>query len=460
MISGNVYDAVVGRLKAAFENMGDLALKNIERPVRAFRVQVEGVAAASPAETPSLSADVPLALPDKPSIAVLPFQNMSGDPDQEYFADGIAEDLITALSRASWLFVIARNSSFVFRGEKLDMRTIGNKLGVRYLVEGSVRKAGSRIRLTAQLIEAATGTHLWADKFDGPLDQIFELQDQIIASLTGAIEPKLRATEITRASRKRIESLDAYDLLLRSLPKQTLIIVRALRRQSNCWIVPLFCRLPTLKPLPMVPGAAQCDGAMVTATIPLGISVSALDLAQRALQADPGDPVALRCAGFAIFLLNSDYEAALNLMDRSLAIDSNSAVAWAWRGWINNYAGEPEIATAEFGKAMRLSPIDLWSVSCSVGMAFALCTSDRFEEGLRWARKGMQEAPHWGATHRYLVAALSLTGRQAEARAAAQKLLALDPKFTVHQWVEIGPFRRTPNQERLFAALREAGLPD
>ena len=186
---------------------------------------------------------MPLALPDKPSIAVLPFQNMSGDPDQEYFADGIAEDLITALSRASWLFVIARNSSFVFRGEKLDMRTIGNKLGVRYLVEGSVRKAGSRIRLTAQLIEAATGTHLWADKFDGPLDQVFELQDQIVASLTGAIEPKLRATEITRASRKRIESLDAYDLLLRSLPKQTLMT-----RESVAEAIELLDRAVVLSP--------------------------------------------------------------------------------------------------------------------------------------------------------------------------------------------------------------------
>ena len=418
------------------------------------------MATASPAATPSLSADMPLALPDKPSIAVLPFQNMSDDPDQQYFADGIAEDLITALSRASWLFVIARNSSFVFRGEKLDTRTIGNKLGVRYLVEGSVRKAGSRIRLTAQLIEAATGTHLWADKFDGPLDQIFELQDQIIASLTGAIEPRLRATEITRASRKRIESLDAYDLLLRSLPKQTLMTC-----ESVAEAIELLDRAVVLSP---AYAQALAYGAWCRSmqrgngysNDPARDFREALDLAQRALQADPGDPVALRCAGFAIFLLDSDYEAALNLMDRSLAIDSNSAVAWAWRGWINNYAGKPEIATTEFGKAMRLSPIDLWSVSCSVGMAFALCTSDRFEEGLRWARKGMQEAPHWGATHRYLVAALSLTGRQAEARAAAQKLLALDPKFTVHQWVEIGPFRRTPNQERLFAALREAGLPD
>ena len=243
VISGDVYNAVVGRLKAVFLDLGDLSLKNIERPVRAFQVQVEGMATASPAVTPSLAADVPLALPDKPSIAVLPFQNMSGDPDQEYFADGIAEDLITALSRASWLFVIARNSSFVFRGEKLDMRTIGNKLGVRYLVEGSVRKAGSRIRLTAQLIEAATGIHLWADKFDGPLDQIFELQDQIIASLIGAIEPKLRATEITRANRKRIESLDAYDLLLRSLPKQTLMT-----RESVAEAIDLLDRAVVLSP--------------------------------------------------------------------------------------------------------------------------------------------------------------------------------------------------------------------
>ena len=185
-----------------------------------------------------------------------------------------------------------------------------------------------------------------------------------------------------------------------------------------------------------------------------------LDLAQRALQADPSNPVALRCAGFAVFHLDSDYEAALNLMDRSLAIDSNSAIAWAWRGWINTFAGEPEIATTEFEKAMRLNPIDPWSVAYSVGMAFALSTNGRFEEGLRWARKGLQEAPNWGAAHRYFVAALSLTGRYVEARAAAKAFLAWTLSLPCTNGWKPAPFRRTPNQERLFTALREAGLPE
>lgn len=455
-ISSRVYDDVRDRLDIVFEDAGPQTLKNIARSVHVWQWTLSSSLSTTAAAPPVAA----LALPDKPSIAVLPFQNMSGDPEQGYFAEGIAEDLITALSRVSWLFVIARNSSFVFGGEKVDIRTIGSKLGVRYLVEGSVRKSGSRIRLTAQLIEASSGNHLWADRYDGPLDQIFELQDQIIASLIGAIEPKLRATEIARASRKRIERLDAYDLLLQSLPKQALMT-----RESLAEAIDLLDRAVVLSP---TYSEALAYGAWCR-SLRRGNGYSndpdrdfreSLDLAQRALQADPGNPVALRCAGFAVFHLDSNYEAALNLMDRSLAIDANSAIAWAWRGWINTYAGEPEIAMTEFEKAMRLSPIDPWSVAYSVGMAFALSTSGRFEEGLRWARKGLQEAPNWGAAHRYFVGALSLTGRHAEACAAAQAFLAFDPKFTVHHWVETGPFRRTPNQERLFAALREAGLPE
>lgn len=464
VISGNVHDAVVGRLKVTFNDLGSLALKNIERPVQAFRViwnSADWQTSATPwSVNGALPTEMPLTLPDKPSIAVLPFDNMSGDPEQAYFADGICEDLITALSRVSWLFVISRNSSFAFRGQKLDIRTIGTKLGVRYLVEGSVRRAGSQIRLTAQLIEASSGNHLWADKYDGPLDQVFELQDQVTASLIGAIEPRLRVTEIKRASRKRLDSLDAFDLVMQALPKQAVMT-----REGLGEAIELLDRAILLSP---AYSQALAYGAWCRALRPLhGFSTDAdrdfreaSDLARRALEADPDDPLALRCAGITVVLADRDHHAGWDLMDRSLAIDPNSALAWALRGWISIWAGEAESATAEFEKAIRLSPFDHWIGNYTNGMAFALNTSNRFEEGLRWARKGMQETPNWSAAHRQLVAALSLTGRRTEARAAAQRFLAVEPKFTVHQWVEAGPFLRTPNQERFFAALREVGVPE
>jgi TolB-like protein/class 3 adenylate cyclase len=216
MISGDVHNAVVGRLKATFEDVGDLALKNIERPVRAYRVRAEGVAVSSSTVAPTLSANAQLALPDKPSIAVLPFQNMSGDPEQEYFADGMVEEIITALSRTKELFVIARNSSFAYKGKSPDIRQVGRELGVRYVLEGSVRKSANRVRITGQLVEASTGTHIWAERFDGDLEDVFELQDQIASSVMGGIWPSVEIAEMSRAKRKT-GSLQAYDYYLRSL---------------------------------------------------------------------------------------------------------------------------------------------------------------------------------------------------------------------------------------------------
>lgn len=389
---------------------------------------------------------------------MLPFDNISGDPEEAYFADGIAEDLITALARTSSLYVISRNLSFAFRRHKHDVRAIGSRLGVRYLVDGSVRKSGSRVRLTAQLLEASSGNHLWADKFDGALEQIFELQDQIITNLIGAIAPKLRAVEIARAVRKRVDNLDAYDLLLRSLPKQA-----PMTRESVAEAIELLDRAVMLAPNY---SEALAYGAWCRVLRPANYGSDAAkdyreaaDLARRALKADPGNPIALRSAGFVVFFADRDFQAAWDLIDQSLAIDPNSASSWAWRGWVSAFAGVPETAATEFSKAVQLSPFDQWINTYSVGMAFSLLTNDQFEEGLRWARKGVQQGPDWGAAHRYLIAALSLTGRDAEARAATQRYLALDPDCTVRHLIATGPYRRSPNQERLFTAMRRAGLP-
>src|SRR5580704_10749539 len=236
VISRTVHEAVTGRVKATFEDLGSLTLKNIERPIQAFSVKWEPsdwqlLATPEVTVAPAAALQVPLPLPDKPSIAVLPFQNMSGDPEQEYFADGIVEDIITALSRFKSLFVIARNSSFTYKGNAVDIKQVGRELGVRYVLEGSVRKSGGRVRITGQLIEAATGRHLWADKFDGALEDVFDLQDQVTGSVVGLIAPKLEQAEIERARQKPTESLDSYDFFLRGMAlvnKNALAEARAL----------------------------------------------------------------------------------------------------------------------------------------------------------------------------------------------------------------------------------------
>lgn len=396
--------------------------------------------------------------PSPPSIAVLPFENMSGDPQQSYFADGIAEDLISALARIPWLIVMARNSSFAWHGEKLDSRTIAGKLGVRYLVEGSVRKGDQRLRLAAQLIEASSGNHLWADRYDVALTDIFEVQDQIVTDLVGALEPKLRATEVARARRKRPDTLDAFDLLLQALPKLVTVT-----RDGLADAIELLDRAIALSP---AYGPALAHAAWCRALRPLhGISPDpardlreASRLARQALDADPDDPTSLRAAGLAVVLVDRDYQAGWDFLDRSLAIDCNSALTWGLRGWISLWAGDGQTATAELERALRLSPFDSWLSTYANGMAFALNMCGRSEESLPWARKCMHENPHWSASHRQLIASLWLTGRHTEARAAVQRYLAIEPNFTVTGWVEAGPFSRSPGQQRVFAALRDAGL--
>ena len=396
-----------------------------------------------------------------PSIAVLPFENMSGDPEQAYFADGLAEDLITGLSRVSWLFVIARNSSFAFRGEKLDVRSIGDRLGVRYLVEGGVRRAGQRLRLTVQLIEAATGNHLWADRYDGSLENVFDFQDRVVASLVGAIEPKLRATEIARARRKRPDSLDAFDLFLRALPK-----VAAMSAQSLAEAIELLDRAIGLSPgyAQALAYAAQCRAMRpILACSPDadGDFREADELSRRALDSDPSDPMALNVAAHIPVILRHDYQAGGDLIDRSLAINPNDAFSWSRRGWISAWAGEIERAMTAFENAMRLSPLDpQWGASAKFGMASALCWGGRPEEALPWVRRALQERPDWAGIHRLLVAALWLSDRHAEAREAAQRYVEMLPGFSLRHARKISPVRGTPGHERYYDALREAGLPE
>jgi TolB-like protein/class 3 adenylate cyclase len=452
-VSGTVYDHLAGKVDADFEDAGEKTLKNVSRPIRVWH-WLTGHSAGHPEIT-----DVPMPLPDKPSIAVLPFASMSDDPEQEYFADGIAEDIITALSRASWLFVISRNSSFAFKGQMSELGVIGSKLGVRYLLQGSIRKAGNRVRVSSQLIEAATERHLWADRYDALLDDIFDLQDRITENIVGAIAPKLRASEIERSKRKRPESLEAYDFLLRALPHISTItkdgIELALKlldqainldpHYAHALAYAAFCRAH--KPFLGWSTEEQEDFRAAT------------ELAQRAMVADPEDPIALLAAGLVAALVHRDHELSLDLLNRSLAIDPNSVHALGIRGWVHVWNGATDSALADFDRALRLGPFDPGKNSYFLGKAFALNTSGRFEEGLRWARKAVQENPKWNACYRQLIAAHELLGHHDEAQAAARLHQAIDAGFSVDRWVETGPFRRTEGQERVFSALRRAGLP-
>jgi adenylate cyclase len=312
--------------------------------------------------------------------------------------------------------------------------------------------------VTAQLIEASSGRHLWAEKYDGPLDMVFELQDRITSSLVGAIEPKLLAVELARTRRKPPDSFDAFDLFLQALSHMDLMSAAGLARA-----IALLDAAIALSP---TYAQALAYGAHVRALRPFHRFSpdpardlrEASDLARRALESDPQDPMALRATATTVVLTKRDYQTGWDLADRSLAIDPNAAQTWNTRGWISIWAGEPEQAVLEFQKAIRLNPFGA-SAGILLGMAFALDTCGRFEEGLAWARKAVQENPGWIACHRQFAGALELVGRHEEAREAARKHQAIDPHFTVRHWVETGPFRRTPNQERFFAALIAAGLP-
>jgi adenylate cyclase len=386
---------------------------------------------------------------------------MSGDPEQAYFADGLAEDLLTGLSPFSWLFVIARNSSFSLRGKKLDAREIGKRLGVRYLVEGSVRRAGQRLRLGVQLIEAATGNHLWAESFNGLLEDVFDFQDRIVASVVRAIEPKLRAIEIARARRKRPDRLDAFDLLLQALPK-----VASFSEAGLAEAIVLLDRAIGLSPgyAEALAFAAHCRAMRPM----LAYSVDAErdfreadELSRQALESNPANSTAITTAAFIAVVVRRDYQTGGDLIDRSLAINPNDLWASGIRGWISVWAGEVESAMTAFERVMRLNPIDpQWGRDGKFGMATALCWGGRPEEALPWIRTALQDRPGFAGIHRLLIAALWLTGRHAEAREAAGKYVKMLPGFSLRQARRVSPIRGTPGQERFYEALRAAGLPE
>ena len=343
-VSGVTYDQVRKILPLQFTDLGAQTVKNIEEPIRAYEVKAQGVEASSAlGEASSLVDGKPLALPDKPSIAVLPFQNMSGDPEQEYFADGMVEDIITALSHFKALFVIARNSSFTYKGRAVDVKQIGRELGVRYVLEGSVRKAANRVRITGQLVDTATGAHLWADRFDGGLGDVFDLQDQVTESVVGAIAPAVEKAEIERAKRKPTESLDAYTLYLRGLAK----FYQVGNRQANEEALRLFNSAIELDPdFASAYGRAAHCYAIAKANGWISVTANEIAevtrLAQRAVELGKDDAIALAASGCALAYVVRDLEVGAGLIDRALVLNSNLAEAWSFGGWVKNWLGEPE----------------------------------------------------------------------------------------------------------------------
>jgi adenylate cyclase len=457
-IGRNIYDQVRGKLAYDYTDLGEQRVHNIPEPVRAYRVNPSGATADS---SPGFSARAAPPLPGKPSIAVLPFENMSGDPEQEYFADGMVEEIITALSRMRWLFVIARNSSFTYKGRAVEVKQVGRELGVRYVLEGSVRKAANRVRITGQLIDAATGAHLWADRFDGALEDIFDLQDQVTASVVGAIAPRLEQAEIERSRRKPTASLDAYDYYLRGLAA-----VHQWTSEANSEALAHFHRAIELDPnFASAHGlAARCysqrkSGGWVSD--PARDIAEAERLARRAAELGRDDAVALCTAGIALAFVVGDLDDGAAFTDRALALNPNLVWAWLFSGWVKLALGEPEVAIERFTHAMRLSPNDPQIFSMHDAMASAHFVAGRYGEALSWAKAALRERPAWLLAACIAAASGALAGQLAEAEKAVASLRRREPALRISSLEERFPELRRPEDfARLAEGLRRAGMPE
>jgi adenylate cyclase len=390
---------------------------------------------------------------DRPALAVLPFANLSSDAEQEYFADGITDELISQLSRARWFYVIARNSSFTYKGRAVDPRQVGRDLGVRYVLEGSVRRAAGRVRITCQLIDAETGHQLWAERFDGTLDDIFDLQDRVAEAVAGAIEPSLRHAEIRRAQAKPTDSLSAYDTLLQAMHWQ-----RTLTRESNEKALGLFRTAIGLDP-----DFAFAKAQLAYMTILLSVNgwgdesvqEEGVRCAREALATGSDDPLALAFASLALAFHTADYPPACAAVARALALNPNSAHIAVCAGWVHNFNSEPEVAIASFDRALRLSPLDPTIELMYVGLASSHVALGDPATALVWAERAVQAAPNHSPGHRYLIIANWLLGREDAARAAAARLLTLFPNARNR----MNRYRDNAFREKLVAALIAAGIP-
>jgi TolB-like protein/class 3 adenylate cyclase len=457
-ISDDAQRQVRGKVDIAFDDMGSQSLKNIADPIRAWRVRLGDHPRAAEPTKPAIETAQLLALPDKPSIAVLPFQNMSDDAGQEHFTEGVVEEIITGLSRMRWLSVTARNSSFVYEGRSVDVKRVGRELGVRYVLEGSVRKAGNRVRITGQLIDSITGAHLWADHFDGGLEDVFGLQDKVTASVVGAIEPTVLEAEIERT--RRAPAVGPFDYIVRGLAS-----LRTWSREANGEALQLFRQAQQLDPnLGMAYAAAsQCytwSKSFGWLTDPASETAEGARLARRALELGRSEPAILSMAGFGIAYLEGDLDFGGAAMDRALELNPNTAATLGIGGWISVFRGEPDLAIERVQRAMQLSPVDAFMFAWRSAGAYALFSLGRHEEALSWAEKALRERPGYLPAARMIVASAALAGVPERPETSVARLRQLEPTLRISNLRDQIPYRRPEDLARFADGLRKAGLPE
>jgi TolB-like protein/class 3 adenylate cyclase len=458
-MSDDTYRQVRGKVEIACDDLGPQTLKNIAEPMRAWRVQLGGQVAAK-AQPGSPAGQAPaLALPDKPSIAVLPFQNMSGDPGQEYFADGMVEEITTALSRVKWLFVIARNSSFTYKGSAIDIKRVGRELGVRYVLEGSVRKAANRVRITGQLIEVSTNTHLWADRFDGDVEDIFDLQDQITASIVGAISPKLEDAEIALVRKKPTQNLSAYDYYLRGLAS-----LYQFTKEGHQHSMPLFQKAVELDP-DFVLAQAAIAGWYISGKAFAWIKVTDQEiietdrLARRMLRLSNDDARVLAHAGQALTYVVGNLREGAPILDQAIRLDPNLSIARLWGGGAKLYLGELDAAIGHFMYAVRLSPLEPRTFLAYSGLTNAHFLAGRYERALECAVIGIRQWPNFVPLQRAAAACYAMSGRIEEAKRAWLLASQLDPTQSITNLRNQTLFRND-DFERFAEAYRMMGMPE
>ena len=461
LVSGTLRDLVSGS-GLEFRDRGLHDLKGIPGEWQLWALVRELTDAAADEFAGALHPAAPsrpsLPLPDKPSIAVLPFTNLSGDPEQDYFADGIVEDIITGLARIKWIFVIARNSSFAYKGKATDVREVGRELGVRYVLEGSVQKSGNRVRITAQLINAGTGAHIWAERYDRALDDIFAVQDELTISVVGVIEPTLRKVEIERARRKRPDSLDAYDLYLRALP----LVFTAMPQDADLALT-LLARAIELEP--NYAGAhaaiAWChEQRYLRGGLHEEVKQAALQHARTAIAVGSDDAAALATAAFVIAVMEYDYETATAAFERAFALSSSSAIALGFSSIVRAWKGDDSTAVDHAERAIRLSPFDPLLYVPYIGLAYAHFAAGRFEEAAAAAGRASQSNPKFSMPYVLHAAALANLGRVDEARAVAEDLRKVEPELTVSTAIRSARFANPGKNAELGDALLRAGLPE
>jgi len=434
-------------------------LKNIAEPMRVWRMRIGPSSSPPMLKKPPTETAPPLALPDKPSIAVLPFQNMSGDPEQDYFADGMVEDVITELSRFNELFVIARNSSFTYKNKAVDIRQVGRDLGVRYVLEGSVRKAANRVRITGQLVDALTGIHIWADKYEGKLEDIFDLQDEMTTSVVGAIAPQIELAEIERAKNKPTENLNAYQIYLRGMAGWHEWTQAAHNAALELFYRAIECDPSFATPYAM---AAACyimrrsNGWMLDR---ISETAEAGRLARRAAELGRNNALALCWSAHALSMAG-DWENGIALVDRSLVLNPNLAVGWQRSGWIRIASGQCELAIEHFHRAMRLNPLDPLMHLAQSGMSSAHFFQGSYDESAVWAERALRLRPNWPVALRYAAVSNALIGRQQVAQQAVARLRQVTPEARISNIHDYLTTKRPEHIARFTMGMRSAGFPE